>query len=232
MIDSIIAPIGFSALLVLSIIAYVFIAGTVLPRWFLSAEFCGGAARDRGLKKYTFPGGRAVTYEPYPALRDYVKRYVLFVKDGAKYIRCSLAREVSFIVYDIAVFDHVGKMIDVIRVNERIESVGVSRSVKLPGNTSYVSLSLRRVNGKLCSGESDFSFSKKNLLRFRLVSLLLTALEALAVRAALIELIGSFITEKKIYDIGVIPTLIVAIIVGLIFVKTAIRKCRKGGAGG
>ena len=140
--------------------AYAFILGTVIPKYFLVLEY-RGSVNGRGLRKYSFPSGRAVTYETHPALRRFIPMYALICKDGFKYLKINSAPSVYYLNYDIVAFDNVGRVIEIINVKEHIRTGECAKSVIIPAETSYISLVLYRVNGREFEKKPPYKFNSK-----------------------------------------------------------------------
>lgn len=146
-IGLVIKTICFLVLFIFEIILYLVVTGTVLPSIFMKVRCSIKASRDRGMKKYTFPEGRAVAYEPEPSARKYVHRYVLFVSEGYKYLKCRVDEAVGYINYTVVMFNNKNKVIDVIDVKERDLKDAETGAVRLHPDTSYISLIPNSVNG-------------------------------------------------------------------------------------
>jgi hypothetical protein len=103
---------------------------------------------DRGLTRVKFPEGRGMICEPDLAVRRYVPRYALLVRDGKKYIRLQVHERVNYIRYDVLAFDRRGRLLDVLEVAERLASEGATRAVRLPAATAYARVIPRKVDGE------------------------------------------------------------------------------------
>lgn len=164
---------------------YIFLVGTLFPEMFLKLQYGDGAPTDRGLKKYKYPDGRAVLYEPHPIVRAYISRYILYVKDGAKYLRCSVRDGVGRIVYEAAVFNNRHKLIDVITVRESAPERGYTHSVMLPADASYVSLRVKEVNAEEVDGyAASYSYDRSGSIKFMIAAFAATVVEAIIVTIA------------------------------------------------
>ena len=142
----------------LLLVAYILLISDVLPRCFLRIRYSYIPSLGRGLKKYKFPNGRGILYEPHPSMRKYVNKYLLFVSDGYKYLKCCFDECVGEIKYSVAMIDNKDKVIDVISVEEQTRYTGGSETVLLHPDTSYVALVLDSVNG--IENERLFSYAK------------------------------------------------------------------------
>ena len=133
--------------LLISIILYLKLFSSIIPGIIMRLRCKGTLTKDRGIKKYIYKSGRCVVYEPDVNVRKYVKKYSLYTEDGYKYLQCELAKEISYIKYDVYAFNNKNKLIDVISVNEIVDGdAGISESVALPPETSYVRFVLRKVD--------------------------------------------------------------------------------------
>ena len=122
--------------------AYILIA-FYFPRFIMKPRVTGEKMGDRGIKRYTYENGRGVVYEPEIAARKYVKQYMLFTKDGTKYVKCLIEPRVKYLNYDILVFDNKNKLIDLINVDEQLKGGTMTKAVPIVAEASYISLVLR-----------------------------------------------------------------------------------------
>lgn len=140
----------------LLVVAYTLLISDVLPRCFLRVRYAYASSLGRGLKKYVYPNGRGVLYEPHPSMRKYINKYLLFVSDGYKYLKCSFDGGVNNIRYSVVMINNRDKVIDVLCVEEEPKLIGESDMLLLHPDTSYVALVLDSVNG--CENERVFSY--------------------------------------------------------------------------
>lgn len=145
--DVIINSISLLLLFLVGIVAYALVMKNVLPRLLLKGRYRVEDKLGRGLKKYVFPSGRGVVYEPHPSIRKYIKRYALIVNDGYKYIKCQIDRQVKSFSYTVIMLNNKNKVIDVLDVNEHAGDDTESQAVLIHHETSYVGIILRSVNG-------------------------------------------------------------------------------------
>ena len=146
-IESIIKALCLVVIFILEIIAYLAVTGTVLPSLFMKVRCSVTKPRDRGMRKYVFPEGRAVAYEPEPVTRKYIHRYVLFVSEGYKYLKCRVDEAVGYINYTVVMFNNKDKVIDVIDVKEKSLKDAETAAVRLHPDTSYIALIPNAING-------------------------------------------------------------------------------------
>lgn len=103
-------------------------------------------AGDRGRRRVTFKDGRAVVYEPTPAVRRYVPAYALIKEEGRVHLLLRLNPKVAYIRYDVLCFDSRGRLLDLLQVSERVTAAGESRPVRLPTATAYTRVVPRQVD--------------------------------------------------------------------------------------
>lgn len=127
---------------------YAFLLASLIPKWALRITYDSREHLGRGLEKFVYPDGRAVTYEPHPSIRKYVKKYALFTLDGYKYIQLCIQDTVKSYSARIIVFDNRSRIIDIVDVFENLNSASSSRPLRLHGRTSYVAFILTEVNGR------------------------------------------------------------------------------------
>ena len=146
-IDTLIKALCLAVLFIFEIILFLVVTGSVLPAIFMRVRCSVRTTRDRGMKKYVFPEGRAVAYEPEPSTRKYIHRYVLFVSEGYKYLKCRVDEGVGYINYSVVMFNNKNKVVDVIDVKEKGIKEAETGAVRLHPDTSYIALIPNSVNG-------------------------------------------------------------------------------------
>ena len=146
-VDAIIKAVCLAVLFIFEIILFLIATGSVLPAIFMRVRCSVRTTRDRGMKKYIFPDGRAVAYEPEPAIRKYIHRYVLYVSEGYKYLKCRVDEGVGYINYTVVMFNNRNRVVDVIDVKEKNLKNAETGAVRLHPDTSYIALIPNSVNG-------------------------------------------------------------------------------------
>ncbi len=229
MFDAIFSIVFEITLCLMSIAIYTFVIGFALPSLLLRFK-C--SVRDRGLHKYTYPEGRGVLYEPHPDLRKYVSSYLLFVKDGSKYIRCKVADDVERIEYSAVAFDARNRIIDVVRVKDSIGPAGCSKSVMLPMRTSYVSFLLSSVNGQKTEIGATLTFDKIRGAIFAVSVLVLTVAEAFIFRGTVLkcaQILREYFFAVPEFTINGGLVFVASLLIGAIGICTMFLKKSKGG---
>ena len=136
---------------------YVFLVACVFPRIFLRPGYDTSVIHDRGLKKYVFPNGRAIVYEPSRFAAKYIKQYILSSNHGEKYIKCKLDKRINSIRFDVIAMDSADRVIEIIQVDDPVMLDGMTRGALLPSNTSYVSVIVKEVNSRIVEAEKQLS---------------------------------------------------------------------------
>ena len=194
----------------------VFTVSRLLPSFLFSPTYRTPEITDRGIKKFTFPEGRGVLYEPDIKYRRFLKKYLLFEYKGKKYIKCRLSESVISLRYEVAVYDNKSRLIKIIEVAENVPSKCETKNVELPSNASYVSVILKLVN-ETHAFDTLRSFSMKKIALFSAITTALTVIYGLMVRALLFS-IDKLVEGSFSMSIGlnVIFSLIVSAIVILV----------------
>ena len=189
MFDIIMQYVATGILLLLSVIGCVFLLACLYPRLLLKPGYRCLQLKARGIRRYTFPTGRAITYQPGLKVRPYINSYVLAYNEGKKLLKCELDETIYRIRYEIVVFDTYDRVIEVLQVSERIAQRGATKSVLLPADTAYVHLVLRAVNGEKISSEPIAVYSKKQVGFYFVAVILTIALELLFLKSNLLSML-------------------------------------------
>ncbi len=144
--ENVVEVVSRSMLLLASLAVFWYFVKAVIPRFILRIDYSFDTALGRGLKKYRYPGGRAVVYEPHPSVRKYINKYALFTNDGYKYLKCLVDKGVSVMEYSVIMLNNRDKVIDVLDVRSKIGG-SETKEVLLHPDTSYVAVNLESVNG-------------------------------------------------------------------------------------
>lgn len=130
-------------------VLYAVLVSHLIPKRTLRPRYVARRG-DRGISRYRTEEGYAVVYAPGVHCATGITQYVLLHggEDGMKSIVCKTDGKVDQIQYDIAVFDAVGQLIDVLSVTDVVSGHRYTKAVALPQATSYVSVIPRRVNEK------------------------------------------------------------------------------------
>ena len=142
----VIETILYALLLLLCCTAFIAVLRYLLPRLFLGFRHREQSELGRGIKKYVYLQGRAVLYEPHPTVRKFIPQYLLYTKEGYKYLLLRTDAAVRSISYTLTMIGNTGKVLDVLSLKEELRSTP-PQPFLLHADTSYVALSIREVNG-------------------------------------------------------------------------------------
>ena len=149
-----------------SITLFFVLLKVILPKLFLKIEYSVENCLGRGVKKYTYPNGRAVLYEPHPKYRKFVNKYMLFTSDGYKYLKCCLDKGVKNIKLSVVMFDNRGRALDSIVVTCEMQDGLETQAILLHQSTSYVSLQVDNVNNVNLENDTVKRCSLKNVILY------------------------------------------------------------------
>ena len=145
--ENVMSAIAYGMTVIVSLVLFVIVIKTLIPAFLLKVKYSLDAALGRGCKKFTYPTGRAVLYEPHPSVRKYINKYLLLVNDGYKYLKCYVDLGVKNLKFNVIMFNNKDKVIDVVSVTAQNGASSQLREVLLHPDTSYVALDLETANG-------------------------------------------------------------------------------------
>ncbi len=188
---------GWIVILAVSAILYVLLMVLVMPRVFLASGFSDMRPKEECLKSYVDSDGRSSVFAPDPAIRKYIKQYVLSERNGRKVMVCKIDPALSYLEFDVAVFDGSGVAVTVLRVREIIENRGFTSALELPEETVYASIILLRADGrKFAEEKSAARVSRGRIALYTLASSILTVLEILCIKFCLSNMLGGLFVES------------------------------------
>lgn len=202
---------------------YVFIVSRFMPHFLFDPDCKKMKMVDRGLKKYIFPEGRGVLYEPDMKYRRYINKYLLFEYKGKKYIKCRIADDVDSLRYEVALFDNKNRLIKIVDVAENIVNRCETKSTPIPQNTSYASIVLKKVN-ETQGFDTLKSFSIKKISIFSLITVAMTVAYGLLIRRLILFVDSSF-GGNFAMNIGV--NVISSLMIGVLVAFLCISICKK-----
>ena len=219
--------ISYWVTLPLLLILYVTLLADIFPRLFLRIRYAVKDNLGRGLKKYVFPGGRGVLYEPHPSVRKYLNKYLLFVKDGYKYLKCCFDSGVTEISYKVVMLDNKDKAIEAISVTEDVKYIKSTANIRLHADTSYVAIVVSRVNG-MANGKM-FAYNRVLDLALYFFSVAITSIIAMFAAASMVqELVyasfGTFLDNKLGAEAFFLFGAVIGFVSLLIYFMGAVRK--------
>lgn len=230
MIEIIMTTAGYALIALFSIAIYYGIVSRILPeicvRWKKPKVKLG----DRGIRKYRFPEGRGVVYEPELKIRKYIKQYTLLSYDGDKFLKCMLEPKVRFIRYDVIVYGPADELLDVITVTERISVEGYTKAVPLPADTSYVNIVLRVADDMYSNSKRVIRYSSVSVTLLAFFTAVSTVIETYVIRLIVNKIIGLFSSGWSVYinDLRfLIHSLVLGAICGVLIALSYVRRTSK-----
>ena len=204
-------------LYILSFIIYVFIVGKLLPVIFLRPKYKGLVSDDRGLKRYTYEGGRAIVYRPSGNCNKYIEQYILSANGDEKFVKCKIHEKIYCMEYDVIAFNARDKVIDVVAVKDPIRRAGETAAVPLPLDTSYVSIIARRVNRVRVEKKPTVTYSYLGVLAYSLIFAIFTAIQLMLIKDLINPLLERFLLyTQRVGHNGDFPAVIISLIVGFV----------------
>jgi hypothetical protein len=209
-VEKIVLLIGNSLIVPLVFAVYLYLVSSVYPMFTLRLEWRAPTKErfslrrlwsnrnaspppgDRGERKLVFPGGRAMIYLPAPKYRRYIQRYALVKRDGCTYIRCRIHEKIAHIRYDVVTFDVKGRFLDVLHVSERITETGCTAAVRLPRNTAYACVTLRKADGMYEGNDVSTGYSVKWIMIYTVLSVVTALLAATILYRSVSEILYEF----------------------------------------
>lgn len=185
LVQPIIDSIFQAVILICSPILYVFLTARLLPKFLLIPSASALHIKDRGVKRQLFSQGRAIVCQPAVDMRAYIPQYILSDNDGQRFLKCKLDDRIKAIRYRVLPFDVNDRPLTILEVEEPILHPGTASAVSLPLNTAYVSLCVQEVNGVKLPSDGNVGFCRTKVLAYGLSTLLLTVVEAFALKQAL-----------------------------------------------
>ena len=215
---------------ILAFSAYVTLMSKVYPKYIARVHCSENENFGRGLKRYVYPEGRGILYEPHPSARKYVRRYLLFTANGYKYLKCLLDNNVRNIGYSVIMMNNRNRFIDVLDVEEKVGTNSETEPLLLHPDTSYVAFILNSAGNR--------TFERGRYFYYTLRSLILYALAVAITSYSFIVFIGyaarkfcSEFMQLPLYPLGESMGICIAfsLIIGLVSMFILISFARKKG---
>ena len=201
--------------------AFALLITYVLPKHILKRNFSLVQPIDRGLKKYKISDDdHAIVYEPTLAVRKYISQYILAKKDGKKVFKGKIQQGVSFLDFDIVLFDSMGKVFNIVNVMHIVSKSLFTEEVELPAETAYASILLNQVDTEKMKKTEAVKITPTQLYRFGALALLSSIGMSVCTMFVFSNLFGGLFREsfvEKMVSSGwvfIIPTIICALFIG------------------
>ena len=200
-VDDIVTYASFAIIAVVSILLYIM----AVSDWLLSLlnvkRHGAPILRDRGIKKFTYPEGRSVVYEPAGFDNRFLKKYMLFVRGENKYLKCLFADRVRSAYCELFVFDNQNKLIKTVDLFLEPNGDRYSDAITLPEATSHVSILVLKVNGReVKQSAADKESFKRHLWGrrglFALLTVAVTVVEGLILTSLVRYFLDIFMDDR------------------------------------
>lgn len=213
----ILSYVAWILLAIVSLPACVVLVSVALPHFLLQPQYQGRVPADRGIKKYRFPQGRAVVYQPAMHSRAYVEQYLLSAREGKKYITVRFRRGSWLLRYHVMAFDADNRLLKVIERKETVTPYMTVKELPLPPETAYTNLCVREVNGELQSVPDLAVYTFKQIGIYAGATVLCTVIEALLLQRVMLMIAESLLPySQTATGLGLGFAVLSAIVVGVI----------------
>ena len=219
-------------ILTLSVILFIALMTLVLPKYMLKVAYKVNKPTDRGVKRCLFEGKHCIVYDSSRENKAVIKQYSILQEDGYKTLRCKLTQDVEYLDCDIVLFNRYNKVFKVVNVKEDILGMAMTRATRLPDETAYVRIIIRRVNRTVIKRKPPVKVTGFSIFMFSLVTVALTALETFVVRACCSYCFGDVYRESFISSSeGLVFIIVLSAMTGIVGAFTAAysahRRARK-----
>lgn len=200
-IDEIFNYASTAIIAVASVILYIIAISEWLPSLLIAKRHGKAEVSDRGLARYSYPEGRSVVYEPTPAYSAIVEKYMLYTVGERKYFKCRFASKVRSAYCELLIYDRHNKLIQTSNVFFNNGDERFCEAFVLPDETSYIGLSVLKVNGKNARrAEKDKKWFERHLLvrrsTFAALTVLITAIEGYILTGLVRFFVDLFMVER------------------------------------
>ena len=106
--------------------------------------------------------------------------------------RCLRRSLLAHIRYDVVTFDAKGKFLDVLHVSERITEAGCTAAVRLPRDTAYACVTLRRADEMYEENDVSTGYSVNWIMIYTVLSVVTALLAAAILYRSVSEILYEF----------------------------------------
>lgn len=211
----------WSALLVVVVVLSTYVSAIALPRMFLRLRSTITQSNDRCIKRVYEVNGQSLVFEPEEKWRKYINQYILAERGDKKQLICKVAEGVSYLVFDVAVFDAQDKLCDVIRVKEDVDGKQVTGIINLPEDASYVSINIVKADTEDFQDALTGKVGSTKVLKYIFCTFAIVLVESIWIKICLANLYGGIFNEIFIMNVqSLLGTLYIA--GALIFVNVVV----------
>ncbi len=182
------------SIIIVTTAIFIVLHSIVLPKYFLSSRY-SPRLEDRGIKNINEQGGHSIAYLPGTQYRGYLRQYILSERDGKLRLICDFDKNVQFVDFNVALYDHNGQVFKVLDVQQQVAR-GEAEEIDLPSQTAYVSVKLNTVDGVEFHEHRTQDVSIKRLSLFLGVCSILELLMIFVLKICLARLFGGLFAES------------------------------------
>lgn len=218
---------GQIILCLMTLSAYAFLLSEIIPKYLFKINYNVDPHLGRGLEKFVYPEGRAVTYETHPSIRKFVSKYALFTLDGYKYLQLLVDSGVNSYCARVICFDNKNCVIDVLDISENLRAASESCPLRLHHKTSYVAFVLLEVNEKKLPKTSYMSVTLRDTVKYFAAVFAATLLEFMHIIAAIRGMSGYIAKLNDLnmrYSFAFLPAFVVGAVCVFVTLYTRIKK--------
>ncbi len=217
----------WSVVLAVTVIAFVVLHAVILPRWFFNVGFNVRAPIGRGVRIVREPHGRSIVYDADVGIRKYIPQYILSERGGKKQLVCRAAQGLSFLDFDIVLFDNFNKVTGVLHVKELLNGSGYTDPVDLPDDTAYASLYLNAADGYTRKNKLSARIPGRRWLLFLVFSSVIEIFTVFVARVSIAYLFGGLFGEIFLYSAEsnfiACGICLILIVLNAVFMAVAVR---------
>ncbi len=218
-------------ILVIVIVATVFIATYALPRIYLKLRYTVNKSNDRCIKRVYEKHGQSMVFEPEERWRKYINQYVLAERKGKKEMVCKVDKDLSYIEFDVVIFNANSKVTQVIKAKDYVNNTGLTKPIELPEETSYVTVNVSRADNRLFEDHLTAKIPAGRKFRFILINAATVLMEVICFKICFANLFGGVFRDSLLINVeGLISSAIFAgvlIVLNTIIVAIAVKAREK-----
>ena len=222
--------VGWVLLLAVVVCFSGYLVAGVLPRAFLALRYTVKQSYDRCIKRVYEVNGQSLVFEPEIKWRKIVKQYVISERKDKKQLMIKVDKDLSYIVYDVVIFNCRDEVSTVLKVNDYVGGSGYGKVVDLPEETSYITIHVLRADNKRFEDHLTAKIPAGKVFKFLLVNALVVIMETVWIKICLSHILGGVFKESFVLDgEGLLMSLAVAGVLILLnsivaIIALAIRK--------
>ena len=190
----------WSAIFAVAVLLFLALHIFVMPRIFFRVRFRVQSPAGRGVKVVRESSGKSIVYDSDVKIRKYIPQYILSERGGKKQLVCRAAYGLSYLDFDIVLFDNFNKVTGVLHVKELLTDSGYTGAVDLPDDTAYASIYLNAADGYTRKNKLTARISGKRWLLFLAVSAVIEIFTVFMARACIAHLFGGLFGEIFLYS--------------------------------